>query len=265
MRRALTVVLIAYGLFGAHASSRAEVTMHSELALPLVEAETTGQAPVLILAQRVIDRSWGLPEGTPPPVPVPGMLSEGRALALSAVLPGAGQLYSGELGGLWFALAEMAGWTSHWLFTREADRGRDRADAFAGIPADTGSTWSFERWQQGGAGRDPAALEALYAGDKDAFYNLIAREPGYIDGWAGPDPARTRADFQHLRDLSDASVQRARASEKVIWLNHMVAAFDALRAARIHNLPIRRNLELRIKSSWRGDGPTMTAVIERKF
>ena len=265
MRRALALALIAFGVFGVHASSRAEVTMRSDLALALVESGPAGQAPVLILAQRVIDRSWGLPEGTPPPAPVSGMLSEGRALALSAVVPGAGQLYGGELSGLWFALAELAGWTSHWVFIRDADRGRDRANAFAGVPADTGSAWSFERWQRAGAGRDPVALEALYAGDRDAFYNLIAREPGYIDGWAGPDPARTRADFQHLRDLSDGSVRRARACEKVIWLNHVVAAFDALRAARIHNLPIRRNLELRIKSSWRSSGPTMTAVIERRF
>ena len=259
------VLAIVLGLAGAHASSSAEVTMRSELALPLLEAEADGQAPVLILAQRVIDRSWGLPEGAPPPVAAPGMESEGRAFALSAALPGAGQLSNGEMSGVWFALAELAGWTTHWVYSREAARGRDEADAYVGVPADTASAWSFERWQQAGTGRETSQLETLYAGDKDAFYTLIVREPGYIDGWAGPDPAQKRADFQHLRDLADGDTRRMRGSEKALWLNHLVAAFDALRAARIHNLPIRRNLELHIKSSWRGSGPAMTAMLERRF
>jgi hypothetical protein len=193
------------------------------------------------------------------------MISEGRAVALSAVVPGAGQLYAGERSGLLFVLAEIAGWTSHWLYTRDARRESERADQFVGVPADTASAWSFERWQMAGSGRDLAPLQALYAGDREAFYNLITADPRYIDGWAGPDRTETRTDFQHLRDLSDGSQERARTSEKLLWLNHLVATFDALRAARIHNLPLRRNLELHIDSSWRGSGPTVTAMLERRF
>ena len=246
-------------------AARSEVSMRSALAPPLVEPGPGGEPPVLILAQRVIDRSWGPVEGAPPPPIVPGMISEGRALALSAVVPGAGQLYAGESSGLWFMLAEVAGWTTHWLYTRDANRERERADRYAGAPTDPGSTWSFERWVQAGSGRDTTALEALYVGDKQSFYNLIARDPTYLDGWSGPDPYQTRADFQHLRDLSDGSLDRASLSQKGLWLNHFLSAFDALRAARIHNLPIRRNLELQIKSSWHRGGPEMTASLERRF
>jgi hypothetical protein len=258
-------VLLALAACGPGTAARAAVTMHSELTRALVEPAKSGDAPVLILAQRAIDRTWGQPEGGPPALPVPGMLSEGRAMALSAALPGAGQIYAGEMSGVWFALAEIAGWTTRWFYTRDAQRERDRADQFVGVPADTTSAWSFDRWQEAGSGRDPAPLEVLYAGDREAFYNLIVGDPRYLEGWAGPDQAGTRADFQHLRDLSDGGLARARASEKLIWLNHMVSAFDALRAARIHNLPLRRNLELHINSSWRGSGPTMLAVLERKF
>jgi hypothetical protein len=88
----------------------------------VVAPAASDAAPELILAQRVIDRAWGLPEGAPPPAPVPGLISEGRALALSAAIPGAGQLYAGEASGLLFALAEVAGWTTHWLFDRDARR-----------------------------------------------------------------------------------------------------------------------------------------------
>ena len=237
----------------------------SALAPPLVEPASDGQTPVLILAQRAIDRAWGPPEGVTPTPPPPGMISEGRALALSAVLPGAGQLYSQQMSGVWFALAEIAGWTTHWLFTRDANRERDHAYAFAGAPGDSGSAWSFERWANAAPGRDPSSLQALYLGDRNAFYNLVVGDPSYLDGWKGAQPFATRDDFQHLRDLSDGDLDRAGWSEKALWMNHIVAAFDALRAARIHNLPIRRNLELQIKSSWRRGMPTVTAALERSF
>ena len=235
------------------------------LAPRIVVAAPADGAPVRILAQRALDRDWGPPAGVTPPAPPPGLVSEGRALALSAALPGAGQLYAQQMSGLWFALAEVAGWSTHWFFTREADKERDRANSFVGAPADTGSAWSFDRWANAGPGRDPGTLQALYVGDRDAFYNLIVRDPSYLDGWRGPQPQDTRADFQHLRDLSDGETDRARWSERALWFNHLTAAFDALRAARIHNLPIRRNYELQLKSSWHRGEPTVTAALERRF
>ena len=265
MKRVLSAALLALATCGPGALARAEVMLHSELVPALVASAKPDEAPELILAQRVIDRTWGPPEGAPPVVPVAGIRSEGRAMALSAMLPGAGQIYAGEMSGVWFVLAEIAGWTTHWLYTRDAHRESERAAQFVGVPADTASAWSFERWQQAGSGRDLASLEALYAGDREAFYNLITVDPRYIDGWAGPDRAMTRADFQHLRDLSDGSLERARTSDKLIWLNHMFSALDALRAARLHNLTLRPNLELQLKSSWHGTRPTMTAVLERRF
>ncbi len=265
MKRILAGVLVALAALDPHATARASVMPRSEFTRAQVEPAASDDAPVLILAQRVIDRGWGPPEGAPPPVPVPGLLSEGRAMALSAALPGAGQLYAGETGGLWFALAEVAGWTTHWMFDRDARRETDHANQFAGAPSNPSSAWSFDRWQQAHPTDDPAPLQALYAGDKEAFYNLIASDPSYLAGWKGSDPTTTRADFQHLRDLSDASRQRMRTAEKLIWMNHLVAAFDALRAARIHNLPIRRNIELHIQSSWHGPGPVLTAALERRF
>jgi len=263
---AASLALAAPGAgFGASARPAVDLSGCSELARPMVEPAGPGEQPVLILAQRVIDRSWGPPEGAPPTAPVPGMLSEGRALAYSAVIPGAGQLYAGQMSGVWFALAEIAGWAGHWMFDRDAERQRDHAETYVGAPGDTASAWSYDRWLVAGSGRDVSALETLYAGDRQAFYDLIVRDATYLDGWRGPNRPETRADFQHLRDLSDGSVARARATELGLWGNHLAAAIDGLRAARIHNLPIRRNLELQLKSSWRGGSPAVAAAIERKF
>ncbi|HEY6868045.1 MAG TPA: hypothetical protein VI792_12355 [Candidatus Eisenbacteria bacterium] len=264
MRRAGVLLAIAATCAWCGAA-RADVSARSELTPPAVEPAGPGDAPILILAQRTIDRSWGPPEGTPPAAHVPGLLSEGDAWALSAALPGAGQWYAGQSSALWFALAEVAGWTSHWLFMRDANQQSEHADTFVGVPSDSASAWSFERWQSAAPGRDPTALEVLYAGDKSSFYNLIVKDPTYLDGWSGPDPNATRNDFQHLRDLQDGSLQRARAASYALWFNHVASAFDALRAVRIHNIPIRRNLELQLKSSWHGGGPTMAAALERTF
>jgi hypothetical protein len=259
-------VLLATALvLATPAIARATVPEHSELAPVIVMPQPGDEKPELILAQRAIERSWGPAEGAPPPVPVPGVLSEGAAFAMSGIMPGAGQAYVGEPSAIWYALIEIAGWTSHYLFTRDASRESDHAAQFAGAPSDSTSGFSITRWASGAPGRDPSQLEALYAGDRDAYYTVIARDPAYLDGWAGPDPNATRADFQHLRDLSDASSQRARATQSLIWVNHIVSAFDALRAARLHNLAIRRNLDLQLKSSWHGNAPTVVATLERHF
>ena len=247
----------------AAADGRVEIGAPSELARPLIELHA--QEPVLILAQRAIERSWGPSEAGPTPAEAAGLKSEGRAVALSMALPGAGQIYAEQMSGVWFALAEIAGWTGHVLFTRDADRQRDKADGFVGVPTDSGSAWSYDRWLQAAPGRDPTGLEILYTGDKESFYNLIVRDDTYLDGWSGPDRAQTRADFQHFRDLSDGSLKRVRMTHGGLWFNHLAAAVDALRAARIHNLPIRRNLELQLKSSWQGGAPVVAAIVERKF
>jgi len=258
-------LLAAALLLAPPALVRAAVPEHSALAPVIVVPEPGVEKPELILAQRTIERSWGPPESAPPPVPEPGVLSESAAFAMSGIMPGAGQAYVGEPSAIWFALVEVAGWTSHYLFNRDASRQSDHAAQFAGAPSDSTSGWSIARWESAAPGRDPSKVEALYAGDRDAYYTVIAKDPTYLDGWAGPDPNTTRADFQHLRDLSDASSQRARAAQSFIWINHIVSAFDALRAARLHNLTIRRNLDLHLKSSWHGNGPTVVATLERRF
>ena len=68
-----------------------------------------------------------------------------------------------------------------------------------------------------------------------------------------------------MRDRSDELANRARWATAGLWLNHAVAAVDALRAARLHNLPIRRNLDLRVESSWRRGEPGVMAIVRRRF
>jgi len=263
MRALVAVAALAYG--GALAPPvHAAVSDVSALAMPRVAVDAGGDVPQLILAQRTIDRSWGL-EDSAHVEKIAGLRSEGLALVLSAAVPGSGQAYSGERSGFLFALLEVAGWTTHLFYKNEADKQGRNADHFAGAPTDSVANWNYARWIAGDPNRDPSQLEALYASDRDAYYNLISKDPSYLDGWSGSDPASTAADFQHFRDLSTGDLQRSRYATGGLVLNHLASALDALRAARIHNLPIRENYELRLKSSWRRGSPDVVAVIVRRF
>lgn len=256
--------LIALGLAAWCTSAQAAAPVQaagSPLAIPRLADEPV---PTLILAQRAIDRSWGPSEDSIyVETTVNEWRSEGLAMALSGALPGAGQLYVGERSGLWFALAEAAGWTAKTMIRNRAVALEDEARRFAGQPADTAASWSFERWASSTNG-DVEALRALYLADPDAFFRQIGGDDAFLSGWSG-DAAATRATFEQIRERSDVQYGRARVAGMVLWLNHTVAALDALRAARLHNFPLQKNLELKLKSSWRRGSPGFVAILERKF
>jgi hypothetical protein len=160
-RAAAGLVLLA-ALLPAVASASA--ALHgSSLALPLLGGHGR---PQLVLAQRAIERSWGPSEDSVyAEVNVPEWKLEGLALGLSAVMPGAGQLYVGEGSGFWFGLAEVAGWTANRIYLHKAQTDRDRSARFSGDPADTASAWSFARWSAA-TGLDPSAIEQVWLRDR---------------------------------------------------------------------------------------------------
>lgn len=217
-----------------------------------------------LLAQRTIDREWGMSDdSTYAEVEVPGWRSESGALALSAALPGAGQLFAGEGSGLWYLLGETAGWVGRAVTHRRATHSREEAATMIGDPYDTLSVWSFDRWEAA-TGGDPAGIEALWAGDRESFYHVIAKDPSYRAGFAGPG-TNAYADYRSLRDRSDRALKQQRYYELGLWLNHVVSAVDALRAARFHNLPLRRDIELKVGSRSRGGAPSLSLALTRRF
>ncbi len=258
-RRAAVVVALA--LLGWAAAAWATETHGSPLALAIMAGT---ESPRLFLAQRAIERTWGPSEDSVyAEVKVADWKSEGAAVAASAAIPGAGQLYVGENSGYLYLLAEATGWVSHTLFKRGADDRRDDAVKFAGSPTDPASAWSAERWASA-TGGDPQEILALYAADRSAYLRTLAGDDRYLAGWAGESQA-TRGSFNDLRSDEQKLMRRARYATWGLVLNHTISAVDALRAARIHDLPLRRNLDLRLQSGWRRGGPTMMAVLVRSF
>lgn len=230
-----------------------------------VAALVTGrETPRLVLAQRAIDREWSVVgDSSAAGLHVEGLRSEIGAAAMSAALPGAGQVYAGEARGYAFAAAEVAGWLGYALLRRSGHELRGDARDLAGAPEDTASAWSFERWQAA-TGADASGLRALYSGDREAFFDAIGSDDRYVAGWS---TAAARSRFGDLRDRSDQRLGGARWTAGGLWLNHLVAAVDALRAARFRNLDfhLAGDVELKAKGSWHRGQPGMMVSVQRRF
>lgn len=264
MRRALLAVTI----LALAAPSRSEAAtgveaMTSRLAPAVLRG--SAQVPELWLAQRTIEREWGLSEdSTYRTIEVQGWKSEGLSLALSGALPGAGQLYVGEGSGWLYLVGEALGWAGRVVTRRRGDDLRDQAAAFVGDPTDTLATWSFARYASV-SGAEATLLEALWAGDRESFYQALANDPSYRAGFAGADPGATYASYRDLRDSSQDRYRQSRMVEIALWANHAVSAFDALRAARFHNLPLRRTIDLQLGARLRHGEPSLRAALVRRF
>jgi hypothetical protein len=233
-----------------------------EVVSPIAYPTVGGTETPRLFAQRAITREWGPSDDSVyVVVHVPEWRSEGGAMAMSAILPGSGELYVGERSGFLFLLAEVAGWTGYLVFKQRADDRRAEAHDYAGNPNDPQSPWSFERWAEA-TQEDATALEQIYASDPNAFYRLIGEDAQYAAGWSGAD---TRGVFDSLQRSADRRRTASRLAAGGLWLNHVISAVDALRAARIHNLPLSRNIQLRLKPSWNGDAAGWSAALEGSF
>lgn len=261
---AAALLCVASSMARAESAVPAAPQHGSVFAFPLVGGT---DRPDLVLAQRTIERRWGPSEDSVyREVSVPGWKSEGGAMAMSAVLPGAGQIYAGEHRmGYAFLLAEAVGFYQHWALQRTADRFERKARAYAGNPQDSTSRWAFSTYEQR-TGQSADALRALYQADPDLFYYEIARYDNLQQGWSDYGYTEIeREQFIEWRENVEERRKRARYFVAMIWANHVIAAVDALREARISNLPLRRDLELHLKSGWSRGAPQMAVSLERRF
>ncbi len=238
------------------------LAMRPRSELGLQQVVQADDEPRLLLAQRVIEREWSTPEELRASNPMPpGYQSELRAFTLSAMVPGAGQLAMGERSGYVFALAEIASVLGLWWYNNQAETLREDAAKVAGEPDELASSWSFERWETA-TEQEADEIERLYQVDREAFYHAIGSDARYSAGWSDPNA------LQHFRDLraqSDARLEGAQRAEIAVWLNHVVAALDAVRAARIRNLPLVRGVELKASGEFQSGRPRVTVALRRSF
>jgi hypothetical protein len=220
------------------------------------------ETPQLWLAERTIDRDWvGANDPEAQASMIPGGKSEMGAMSMSALLPGSGQLYAGEKSGYAFLLAEALGWAGLFYFDNRADDQYNGATTTVGAPSDTTSQWSFHRYASE-TGNDTAGLEQLYTADPNSFWYAVAHDDRLAAGWSNTG---NRTSFADELTRADVTRRHAGQAEGVLWLNHLLSAADAFRSARIYNLPLQRNLELKTKASLQRGRPAVTMTVVRTF
>ena len=248
---------------GTGSRERDALTLTSELAPAVLHGAK--DVPELWLAQRTIDRDWGLSDdSTYKVIDIPGYKSEGWAMMMSAALPGTGQLYVGEASGWLFLAAEVVGWTGHLLVHDRAQSLSGDAANYVGDPTDSSSTWSFARYAAA-TGSEATQMETLWMHDRDAFYQALATDAQFKDGFAGPDPIATYGTYSAIRQESQDRFQQVHYLDVALLLNHVVAAIDAVRAARAHNMPLQKNVDLKLGGGLKHGQPELHATLTRRF
>src|SRR5262249_53911251 len=133
-----------------------------------------------------------------------------------------------------------------------------------GDPTDSLSTWSFKRYESV-TGAAPTQLEQLWLHDRNSFYEALNDNPDAVAGFAGPDPSRNFDQYRSIRQSSQDRFQKVHYLDVALLLNHVVSSIDALRAARAHNVPLQKNIQMQLGGNWRPGDPQFRAALVRRF
>jgi hypothetical protein len=226
------------------------------------------------------------PAGAPaPPAFAPGIMGGGRreggssaeegphrrspvvAGLLSAIVPGAGQLYNHDRLGYLFLGIEAAGWMAK---ISMHDTGATKEREFKRY-ADGHWSWARYRdpnsacpvgWGHSDGGMYDSTLVSLYDTRRDDFYEDIGKIDLYGCGW--DDPA-SRALYRDMRDNSNYFLRNARRAATVIFLNHLVSAFQAARKAASDNQRLLGGTDIDLRWSAAKDQPLASLVVTHRF
>jgi hypothetical protein len=181
-----------------------------------------------------------------------------KAFALSAIVPGAGQLYTGSK---WKAVAflglEALSWTGYIMYHKKGDEKTTDFEQFAG------DHWSENRYENflyrnWGVYDDDSAYNDyghLYFGHHlpttttQQYYEMIGKYDQFVFGWDDVDTIATppipenlptayserREMYENMRHDANMMFDRASASLIVMMVNHLASGVEAALAARNHN------------------------------
>ncbi len=229
--------------------------------------------PELFLAQRAIDRDIvRSPRAPEDPsqyqyVDVEGWRSPALAGGMSAVLPGTGQLYSGQQRGYIYLGIQTLALYTFFHFDDRADDRQGEAFAYAGDPNATTSRWSFERFEQVAGAEETDQLREIYSRDPNEFYSRVSSDSRYFSGWVGDTETEKVNAVAGYKVIDEERVDAQRASNLGLFAaiaNSVVSAVDAFRAARLNNIQIEEDWNLRLKAKT-GRDAGLTAFVTHRF
>lgn len=195
----------------------------------------------------------------------------GKALLLSALLPGSGQYYAGnKTRAAVFGGVEALGWG---LYLSSNAKGHDLEDEFRARADTTWHVWDYLTWlsstiskgsnkthalpcssfvvEAGSAAPIGQALGGCSGSEVQQYYELIGKYDQFIAGWSDDVvnsrgdsvlyteidstvnyQSATRLEYETQRDDSNKFLKRATNLAGLILVNHVFSAIDASRVAR---------------------------------
>jgi hypothetical protein len=159
---------------------------------------------------------------------VHGRKNPAVGILLSAVVPGAGEIYSGS----WIKGA-----------VQFENKGKDWEDIFH---AYADEHWNEETWisWKTQLGEDPyEGTHTLPSTKTQQYYEMIGKYDQFMEGWddwvqGGPSLTPHRDHYETLRDNSNKELIKASYCAMIALANHVISAFDASWSVRRHNRKI---------------------------
>jgi len=267
-------------------------------------AEPTGQSEELALSSPLMintpkfQLTQRLTEGynaTPEVTVTTQKKLPGRAMLLSAVLPGMGQIYAGsKIRGAVFLALEAAGWTAFAVFQTQGKNKENEYEDFADDHWNRDAYWTAVQhiveadpeWPGGLARNTPWSQVINYLPDNfthelpstntQQYYEMIGKYLsqfgfGWDDVVLGSDPDSTQAfdgrfgnnnpsRYEDIRYDSNQLLDRATLAIEVVLVNHVISALDAGFLVRRHNKrPVETSLNIERKL-FNNEPVTMTGV-----
>jgi hypothetical protein len=185
-----------------------------------------------------------------------GHKSPAKAFLYSAVIPGAGQLYTGsKLKAAAFFGLEVLAWTGHIVYHGKGEDNTDKFEAYADTYWQEGryEQWLFMHWgtfdDDSVFNNNGFSLFTHHLPDTKTqqYYEMIGKYNQFVYGWVDTDIdasvedahpttySQLRMDYEDMRHDANKMFDRATASLIVVMVNHIVSGFEAALAARNHN------------------------------
>ncbi len=153
-------------------------------------------------------------------------------VALSLILPGAGEWYAGNFStGQYFMGADGILWLSYAGISLRGTWIRDDARLFAGSHAGAAMEGKEEQFEVD-LGNFQSTDEYNQAKLRNREFDLIYDKPGYSWNW---DAEQNRLQYRAERIRSDEYFQNAKFIVGALVINRVVSAFSAWRSINRHN------------------------------
>lgn len=171
--------------------------------------------------------------------------SMGKAILLTLILPGAGEIYSGRIKrGIFFMSLEVLGWAAYAHYDSKGD------DIDAEFRRYADERWNvngyrswLEDYKAAHGGNEPDHFTHTLPDTKtQQYYEMIGKYDQFVNWWDDYNPnvgpygqSQNRLDYEEKRHQSNINYDRAMIAGMVIFVNRVVSLIDTIYGVKKQN------------------------------